>query len=125
MSIYQPISPERPDVLRAKRFYGIWFGAALGFAFSIFAWGVDAYSLGHMNSLHPWLKFVGGAIPCILIGALAGWISARVGKPTIAVVIWAVAALSFAWLTVMLPLQIVPRLLGLIEPQIQGLLHYE
>ena len=125
MSIYQPISPERADVLRAKRIYGIWFGAALGFTFSIFAWGVDAYLLSHMNSLHPWLKFVAGAIPCLLIGALAGWLSARLGKPIIAIVIWAFASLAFAWLIVMLPLQIVPRLLILIEPQVQGLLHYE
>lgn len=125
MSIYQPISPERSDILRAKRIYGIWFGAALGFTFSLFAWGVDAYLLSHMNSLHPWLKFVGGAIPCILIGALTGWLSAKIGKPMIAFIIWLVAALSFAWLTVMLPLQIAPRLLGLIDPQAEGLLHYQ
>jgi hypothetical protein len=125
VSIYQPISPERSDVLRSKHIYGIWFGAALGFTFSLFAWGVDAYLLSHMNSLHPWLKFVGGAIPCILIGALAGWLSAKIGKPMIAFMIWLMAALSFAWLTVMLPLQIAPRLLGLIEPQAEGLLHYQ
>jgi len=124
MSTYKPISTERSDVLRAKQIYGIWFGAALGFAFSVFAWGVDAYSLSQMNSLHPWIKFVGGAIPCMVIGALAGWLSAKYGKPIIAVGIWAVAALSFAWLTVMLPLQIAPRLLGFIEPQVQGLLQY-
>jgi uncharacterized membrane protein len=125
MSIFQPISPERSDVLRAKRIYGIWFGAALGFTFSLFAWGVDAYLLSRMNSLHPWLKFVGGAIPCVLIGALAGWLSAKIGKPMIAFMIWVVAALTFAWLTVMLPLQIAPRLLALIEPQVKGLLHYQ
>ena len=125
MSIYQPISPERSDVLRAKRIYGIWFGAALGFTFSLFAWGVDAYMLSRMNSLYPWLKFVSGAIACLLIGGLAGWLSAKIGKPILAIMIWAVTALGFAWLTVMLPLQIAPRLLGLIEPQVQGLLHYE
>ena len=125
MSIYQPISPERSDVLRAKRIYGIWFGAALGLTFSIFAWGMDAYLLSRMNSLHPWLKFVAGAIPCILIGAFAGWLSAKSGKPILAILIWAFASLAFAWLIVMLPLQIAPRLLGWIEPQVQGLLHYE
>jgi|SRR5215216_427803 len=125
MSVFQPISPERSDVLRAKRIYGIWFGAALGFTFSVFAWGVDAYLLSRMNSLHPWLKFVGGAVPSILIGALAGWLSAKIGKSMIAFMIWVVAAFSFAWLTVMLPLQIAPRLLGMIEPQTQGLLHYQ
>jgi hypothetical protein len=124
MNIYQPISPERSDVLRAKHIYGAWFGAALGFTFSIFAWGVDAYLLSHMNSLYPWIKFVGGAIPSTLIGALAGWLSARLGRPTYAVIIWAVASLAFAWLTVMLPLQITPKLLGFLDPQLEALLHY-
>jgi hypothetical protein len=125
MSLFQPISAERSDILRSKRIYGIWFGAVLGLTFSIFAWGIDSYLLSHMNSLHPWLKFVAGAVPSMVIGGLAGWLSAKFGKPMIAVLIWAVAALSFAWLTVMLPLQIAPRLIGILEPQIGGLLHYE
>ncbi|MEO8355395.1 MAG: hypothetical protein ABI621_05755 [Chloroflexota bacterium] len=124
MSIYQPLSPERSDVLRSKRIYGIWFGAALGFTFALFAWGVDAFLLSTMNSLHPWIKFVGGTVPSIIVGALAGWLSARIDKAIIAVLIWAVASLAFAWLTVMLPLQIAPRLLGAIEPEVQSLLHY-
>jgi hypothetical protein len=125
MSSFQPISAERTDILRAKHIYGFWFGAVLGLTFSIFAWGVDSYLLSHMNSLHPWLKFVAGLIPCMLVGGLAGWLSAKFGKPAIAVLVWAVAALTFAWLTVMLPLQIAPRLMVLLEPQMQGLLHYE
>jgi hypothetical protein len=125
MSAFQPISTDRTDILRAKKIYGIWFGATLGLTFSIFAWGVDSYLLSHMNSLHPWLKFVAGAIPSILIGGLAGWLSAKFGKPLFAVLIWGVASLCFAWLTVMLPLQIAPRLMTMIEPQMQGLLRYE
>ncbi len=124
MSTYQPISPDRSDILHAKRIYGIWFGAALGLTFAVFAWGVDAFLLSTMNSLHPWIKFVGGAVPSLIVGALAGWLSARIDKPIIAVLIWAVASLAFAWLTVMLPLQIAPRLLGVIEPEVQSLLHY-
>lgn len=124
MSIYQPISAERADVLRAKRIYGIWFGTALGFIFAFFAWGVDAYLLSKMNSLHPWIKFAGGSVPCAIIGGLAGWLSAKLDKPFFAVVIWAVAAVSFAWLTVTVPFQIAPRLLGVIELGVNGLLQY-
>jgi hypothetical protein len=36
----------RPDVLRTKHVYGIWFGAFLGLAFAIAAWGIDAFMLG-------------------------------------------------------------------------------
>jgi hypothetical protein len=71
------------------------------------------------------MKFFGGVIPAVIIGGLAGGLSARLDKAFFAVLIWAVAALIFAWLTVMLPLQITPRLLGLAEPGLKGLLHYE
>jgi hypothetical protein len=125
MSGYKPIATDRSDVLRTKRFYGIWYGVALGLAFSIFAWGIDAYLLSNTNSLQPWIKFIGGLIPCVVVGGLAGWISARLDKLFLALLIWAAAALAFAWLTVMLPLQIAPRLLEMAEPGIRGLLHYE
>lgn len=126
MSInYHPLSADRADVMRAKQFYGIWFGAALGFIFAAFAWGIDAYQLSFMHGFHPWIKLAFSEIFCIFIGGLAGWLSARFDKPFIALPIWIITALIFAWLIVMLPLQIAPRILGIIEPSVQGLLHYE
>lgn len=124
MKTYQSFDSERADVLRAKYIYGIWFGASLGFLFAVFAWGFDALLLSGMNSLHPWIKFAGGAIPCIVIGGMTGWLSARIGKPFIAFLLWAITAFFFAWLTVALPLRITPTLLGTVDPSIQGLLHY-
>jgi hypothetical protein len=114
----------RPDVLRAKHAYGIWFGAALGLTFSIFAWGIDAFLLNGMNGLFPWLKLLGGLIPCTIIGGFAGWLSARLDKPVFALLLWGAAASVFAWLTVSLPLQITPRILSLAEPGLEDLLHY-
>lgn len=114
----------RPEILHSKHMFGIWFGAALGLAFAIFAWGVDAFLLNWMNGLYPWLKFLGGVLPCVVVGGLAGWLSARLDKPLVAMLLWAAAASVFAWLTVSLPLQITPRLLSLVEPGIQNLLHY-
>jgi hypothetical protein len=114
----------RPDILRAKHTYGIWFGLGLGLTFSIFAWGLDAYALSRMNGLYPWLKFIGGAIPCMIVGGFTGWLSARLDKPILALLLWAVAASLFAWLTVSLPLQITPRILSLADPGIRDLLHY-
>ncbi len=126
MSInYKPLSTDRADVVRTKRIYGIWFGAAAGFIFAAFAWGIDAYQLSHINGLHPWLKLVFSEIFCMLIGAVAGWLSARSDKLFIALPIWIVTALLFSWLTVTLPLQIAPKLLTMVEPDIQGLLHYQ
>jgi hypothetical protein len=116
--------PASPDVLRAKHTYGMWFGIALGLTFSIFAWGIDAYRLDQINGLYPWLKFLGGAIPCMIVGGFAGWLAARLDKPIFGLLLWAVAASVFAWLTVSLPLQITPRLLSLLEPDLKDLLHY-
>jgi hypothetical protein len=116
--------PARSDVLRSKHAYGAWFGIALGLTFSIFAWGIDAYRLDQINGLYPWLKFLGGAIPCTIIGGITGWLTAKLDKPIFGLLLWAVAASIFAWLTVSLPLQIMPRVLSLMEPEIKDLLHY-
>jgi hypothetical protein len=114
----------RPEILRLRRIYGIWFGAALGLTFSISAWGIDAYLLNRMHGLYPWLKFLGGVIPCMIVGGFTGWLSARLDKPFFALLLWVAAASVFAWLTVGLPLQITPRLLSVAEPGVKDLLHY-
>lgn len=114
----------RPDVLRAKHAYGIWFGVAVGLTFSIFAWGIDAFLLDRMNGLLPWLKFLGGVIPCLVVGGLAGWLSARLDKPIFSLLLWGAAATIFAWLTIGLPLFITPRILSIMEPGVTDLLHY-
>ena len=125
MQTFQPETlSTRPDVLHAKYMYGVWFGVAVGLAFSIFAWGIDAIRLYQMNGLYPWLKFLVGVVPCMALGGLTGWLSARLDKPVLAMVLWVAAASVFAWLAVNLPLQIAPRLVSVIEPGIENLLHY-
>jgi len=115
---------ERTDVLKAKHIYGIWLGAINGLLFSVFAWGVDAYLLNQNNGMYPWLKFLAGLLPCMIVAGVVGWISARIGKPLVSMFLWVGAASVFAWLTVNIPLQVVPRLVTLLDPDIQGLLHY-
>lgn len=124
MSNYQPLSTERKDIAGAKQKYGIWFGGVLGFIFAAFAWGMDGYLLSTMHGLDPWIKFGSGVILCVSVGALAGWLAAKSDKPVLALVIWIVVAMYFAWLTVALPLQTAPRLLNFLEPETRGLLHY-
>jgi hypothetical protein len=118
------LSADRADVLRSKYMYGIWFGIVIGLAFSIFAWGVDAYKLNQINGLYPWLKFSLGVLPCMLVGGVTGWLCARIGKPLLGLLLWAIAASVFAWLAVNLPLQIIPRVVSLMEPDLRDLLHY-
>jgi hypothetical protein len=124
MSAYKPISTDRTDVLRAKRIYGIWYGASLGFLFALFTWGLDAYTLSRMNSLYPWLKFAAGALLCTAAGGLTGWLAAKRDKPLIAVLYWIGLGFFFAWLVVTLPTVIFPRLLTFLVPDVQQYLHY-
>lgn len=122
----QPINPnlERPDVLRDKHRYGIWFGLFLGLGFAFFTWGIDSYILSLHHGLHPWLKFIIGAVICMVVGGLTGWLSARTNKPLFSVLFWLAAGSVFAWLTVNLPLVILPKAISIVEPQTRGLLHY-
>jgi len=122
----QPLNPnlERPDVIWEKHLYGIWYGLFLGLGFSIFTWGIDSYILSSHNGLQPWLKFILGAVICMIVGGTAGWLSARLNKPMYSVPIWLIAGSVFAWLTVNLPLLILPKALSIIEPQTSELLHY-
>ena len=124
MSAYKPISTDRTDILQGKRIYGIWYGASLGFFFAFFTWGLDAYALSQINSLQPWLKFAVSAVLCTVAGGLAGWLSAKRDKPLIALMIWIVLGLFYAWLVVTVPTVIFPRLISLLEPNLQGFLHY-
>lgn len=122
----QPLNPhlERPDVLREKHRYGIWFGLFLGLGFAFFTWGIDSYLLSTHHGLLPWLKFLLGAVICMAVGAAAGWLAALSNKPLFALLIWLVAGSAFAWLTVNLPLVILPKAMSIVEPQTGGLLHY-
>ena len=125
MKLYSSEIPaDRADIQRSKYIYGMWFGVVVGLAFSTFAWAVDAYKLTQINGLYPWLKFLVGVFPCMIVGGFTGWLSARIGKPLLALLFWIIAASVFAWLTVNLPLQITPRILGIIEPPLKDLLHY-
>jgi hypothetical protein len=125
MKLYSSEIPtDRSDVLYSKYAYGIWFGAILGLTFSVFAWGMDAIQLNLINGLYPWLKFLVGVVPCSIVGAFTGWLSAKVEKPFWAMLFWIIAASVFAWLSVSLPLRLTPRLLSLMEPDLQALLHY-
>jgi hypothetical protein len=118
------IPADRANIRRSKYIFGIWFGIVVGLTFSIFAWGVDAYKLSQINGLYPWLKFLVGVLPCTVVGGFTGWLSARIGKPPLALLFWVIAASVFAWLTVSLPLQITPRVLILLDPVLKDLLHY-
>ncbi len=113
-----------PQVLRAKRRYGLFYGIVMGLAFATATWGLDAYLLSQADAFQPWLKLIVGGLICALVGGLAGWLVMRLENAFFSLVIWLAAASVFAWMTVALPLQIIPRLLGLLDPALSSMLSY-
>jgi hypothetical protein len=116
---------ERTDIIQEKRRYGVWYGLAVGGSFALFTWGVDSYTLSLHHGLLPWLKFMMGAALCMTVGAAAGRAAAVSGKSLTALIIWLIAGSVFAWLTIHLPLTLLPRAMALFEPDLSHLLHYE
>ncbi|HVN15879.1 MAG TPA: hypothetical protein VMT73_09085 [Anaerolineales bacterium] len=114
----------RPDVLRAKQIYGFTYGLVVGVGFAFATWGMDAYVLSQSNALFPWIKLIVGAVLCAIVGAPAGWLALRLERELLAVVIWLAAGAWLAWMTIILPLQITPRLLSFLEPSLREMLHY-
>ena len=77
----------RKDIIRAKHRYGIAYGIAAGLGFALSNWGMDAYLLNQVTTLHPWLKLIVAASICVPVGGLAGWLSTRLDKPLLSVLL--------------------------------------
>ncbi|MFZ5880872.1 MAG: hypothetical protein ACOY0R_16010 [Chloroflexota bacterium] len=114
----------RPEVLRAQYRYGFFYGAMTGLFFAFFAWGIDAILLFQAHAVQPWLKLIVGALVCAPVGGLAGWLTMRFERMLLSIPFWAIAAVVFAGMTVVLPMQIFPQLLVMLEPDLDGLISY-
>ena len=114
----------RPDVIRLKWRMGTAYGVMVGLSFAAATWGIDGYLLSRAHALYPWLNFVMGAVICMVVGGLAGGLTARLEKGVLAVPIYLGASLVFSWLTIFLPFQIFPKVVALLDPKIGILLNY-
>lgn len=106
----------RPDVLRMKWRIGTVYGMVVGLSFAAATWGIDGYRLSQAYAFHPWLKFIIGAVICMLAGGLAGWLVARLEKGILALPFYLAASVVFSWLTLALPFQIFPKVLLWLDP---------
>jgi hypothetical protein len=97
--------------MRARRFFGAFYGFVIALAFAAWNWGIDSWLLSRAHAFDPWLKFAIGALLCVPVGILAGWLVMRLENGLLAVVIWLAGALFFAWVSVALPFQIAPWLM--------------
>ncbi len=114
----------RPDIIKSKRLTGIAYGAIGGLAFAVSSWGWDGYVLSQSHAYLPWLSLSVALIFCSSIGAMTGWLTARFENSLLGAIFWLIPALLFAWLIIVLPLQINPFLISKINPQIGSFLNY-
>jgi uncharacterized protein with PQ loop repeat len=122
--MYQDTSATEIKIIRMKRRAGFLYGMIAGLAFAITLWGVDGYLLSQAHAYYPWIKFISGSAITILVGGLAGWLVTTIEKALVGLLIWFAAGGIFAWLTVLVPIVIAPALMGLLDPELQSLLHY-
>jgi hypothetical protein len=87
-------------LLLSTRLRTAWvFGALGGLAFSTVVWGLDSIPLLSSHTVLPLLPWVIGAIPCMVIGALAGWLTYRINHILASFIIWFATGLFFSYIS--------------------------
>ena len=107
-----------------KLTFGLIFGLAAGLVFSLAAWGLNAFLLSRAHFAFPWLTFLLGILPTMLVTGLAGFLTIRFDNAVVGALIWMVAGLFLAIIGVWLPLGLVPEILPRIEPVLNGWLEF-
>ncbi len=115
---------DRPDIIRQKRLFGMYFGITAGLGFAAAAWGWDGYVLYNAYGYFPWLKLVTGTLLCAIVGGTVGWLAERMESGLLGLVLWLSTSFFFAWLTIALPLKLVPIIISQLDPQLGELLNY-
>ncbi len=107
-----------------KQRLGLLYGTAAGLAFSIMAWGVDAFLLLQAHATFPLVRFIPGLLICVSASALVGWLTIRVERVWAALILWALLACLFVWLVMWLPLKFTPAFLKFYLPKLSDLVYY-
>jgi len=100
------------------------YGLVAGTAFALAMWGRDAVALSQAHAFFPWQKLILGVVLCGLVGVICGLVTARRDGGCLTVGIWVAGAAGLGWITVGLPLQIMPIISENLEPELAGLLNY-
>jgi hypothetical protein len=122
--LYKEDVLHRPEVVQSKRRIGTMYGMAVGLSFAAASWGIDGFLLSQAHAFYPWLKFLIGAVLCMITGGIAGGLVARLEKGLLGLFIYLGLALVFSWLIVALPFQIFPTVMQWLDPETGSLLNY-
>jgi len=114
----------KTSVNHRKQLVGLLFGLTAGFAFAIFAWGIDGFLLARANGAYPWVKFFPGLLICLISGGLVGWLTVRVQNPLVRIILWLLFAFLLSKLFIWLPMKVAPQIIGWFDSNLGGYLEY-
>ncbi|HLC03859.1 MAG TPA: hypothetical protein VJK02_12540 [Anaerolineales bacterium] len=117
------------DLLRerlafASRRNGLWIGLISGVAFGLTSWGIDALALRDASVDLPWAKLAIGLTFALVIGGLAGWLTALIDHAAVGTLFWGLAGIAYAWLVGHLPFEGLSALLRFTEPHLGNIAAY-
>ena len=107
-----------------KLVFGMIYGLAGGLVFALASWGVNDFLLSRAHFAYPWLTFLLGILPVLLIAGLAGTLTIRLDNALFSAGIWLIAGILLAIVGVWLPLWIVPELLPRLDPVLKNWLAF-
>ena len=106
---------------REKRLNGLFFGFIAGLGLGVGIWAFDAFLLAQANSDYVWLKFLLGLPFLMLLGGLAGWITARFDKAIIGALVWLLTGLAVVWIASHIPFEGLSLAISALEPEFADL----
>lgn len=111
-------------IRRDRQRLGVLYGLLAGTGFALSAWAIDASQLAEAHAYLPWSKFAAGWIAALILGGLAGWLTARLNTALAAGIIWAAVGSLLTLATGWLAYQGILRLFDQFYPEIASQLDY-
>lgn len=128
LSVFEKIAASEEKNIRlyrhAKVRYGLLFGFLGGLIFALAAWGIDGFGLANAHAILPWGKLLIGGIPCVILGSLIGWLSLKIDRIVVHVLLWGITGIAFGWLVAYSPFQGMTILLASFDPALSPLVQY-
>lgn len=101
--------------------YQLLNGALIGLALAVGAWGGQMLALLRLPLHIPALLFPLTTLALMLIGALAGGLTAVLNRSWVGALLWAVAGYAMVWIVGHTPYDIQSKLIGLLDRRFAGL----
>ena len=109
---------------KRREHLGVSYGLIAGIAFSLAAWGFDAVSLAKAHVAYPWTKFLPGLLMCSLVGGLIGWVSIKISKGLVTILLWVIYGLMLVGLIIWMPYHVSPYLIKVLKPMLIDWVNY-